>query len=246
MDGGSEVDMKMINQKQVVILLLGAALIFVTVGGVAFPASDDSSALQVKSEDIDGGNPQAAGNPAQNPASATSQVAAQKGSSSAAQGNPVKEGIGNFLARYSPLVVKGRVLNIESRWNPEHDNIFSFVELAVEKQISGARIAHKRVTFRVTGGTVGQVTRLVVDGAHFEKDSRAIVFLLPRGGNGYALAGQKRGKFSVETDPKTKREVIVNDLLDSPGFRARFPARSTAGKVFSSDFEKWVEAKAQS
>lgn len=120
----------------------------------------------------------------------------------------VRQGLERLAAENS-LVLHGRVLGIHSYWNDSHTFIFTDVRVRPIATAKGFRRAPASdVTFTVMGGTVGDVTTLIVGGPELEPGSEYVLFL-----NDEGLAGGTRHL--------TVRDLSqgVFDLVGGPGGR---------------------------
>ena len=97
------------------------------------------------------------------------------------------------LAKANTTVVVGEVLDIHSYWNEDSSFIFTDVRVAVADVVKG-QLGERELTFTVMGGTVGDLTTLIVGGPE----------LVP--GRPYVLV------LNQEDLPGGKRATTVRDL----------------------------------
>ena len=110
------------------------------------------------------------------------------------------------LGEQSSLVVRGRVVAIESYWNANHTKIFTRTRVAVDQSYKGS--ATGTVDVVQLGGVVDGM-RVTVQGATMWRENEEVVlFLEPYVAGSYQVAGFSQGKFDVERDPETGRAFI--------------------------------------
>lgn len=125
----------------------------------------------------------------------------------------VRGNLDRLVADHSTVVV-GEVLSADSRWNEDGSFIVTDVRLLVDETVKGAQRDFLTVT--VLGGTVGDLTTVIVGGAELVPGRSYLLFLSPG-----TLAGAER--------ELTVREHVQGAFdLDEEGGRwvARSQARS--------------------
>ena len=113
------------------------------------------------------------------------------------------------------LIVIGRVINGESKWDEKKSNIYTYVSLSLEEVIKGGS-PKKDITIKILGGTVGEITGIVNEMPSFRKGERALVFLERdlRSDNYLVLTG-RYGKFEIsQNDIVTSGGVPLAEFLD--------------------------------
>lgn len=86
----------------------------------------------------------------------------------------IREGL-ETLSRSSTHVVHGRVAEIRSYWNHDHSFIYTDVRVEPIERVKG--VAARDVVFTVLGGTVGDLTTLVIGGPELVPGSEYVLFL---------------------------------------------------------------------
>ncbi|HEX2279662.1 MAG TPA: hypothetical protein VHN13_21445 [Candidatus Tectomicrobia bacterium] len=110
------------------------------------------------------------------------------------------------LSRGAETIVLGTVTNQVSAWNDQHTSIYTDVTVAVEEAIKGS--PGEAVTFRVTGGVVGDMgMRTSVDPVF--KDGERVIVLLHTEDSTARVLGQEQGKFTVSNGMVTHRGQAV-------------------------------------
>ena len=87
----------------------------------------------------------------------------------------IRQGLDKLTAE-NELVVYGRVLDIHSYWNAEHSMIMTDVRVRASQVLKGDRTA-REITFSLLGGTVGDITTLIIGGPELVPGSDYILFL---------------------------------------------------------------------
>ena len=87
----------------------------------------------------------------------------------------IRQGLDKLTAE-NQSVVQGRVLDIHSYWNAEHTMIMTDVRVQVSQVLKGDRTA-REVTFTLLGGTVGEITTLIIGGPELVPGSEYVLFL---------------------------------------------------------------------
>jgi hypothetical protein len=87
----------------------------------------------------------------------------------------IRQGLDKLTAE-NEAVVYGRVLDIHSYWNAEHTMIMTDVRVRASQVLKGDRAA-RDITFTLMGGTVGDITTLIIGGPELVPGSDYILFL---------------------------------------------------------------------
>lgn len=87
----------------------------------------------------------------------------------------IRQGLDKLTAE-NEAVIYGRVLDIHSYWNAEHTMIMTDVRVRASQVLKGDRAA-REITFTLLGGTVGEITTLVIGGPELVPGSDYILFL---------------------------------------------------------------------
>lgn len=104
------------------------------------------------------------------------------------------------LGASSPLVVTGRVVGMDSRWDATVRAIYTYITVRVTEQLKGAPV-ESTVVIKQLGGQVGTIALQVGDQASYAIGEDVLVFLAvrPRDGTLYP-AGFELGKWRLMTD----------------------------------------------
>ena len=115
------------------------------------------------------------------------------------------------LVSQAELIFQGTVADVASQWTGEGSqrHIVTFVTVKIDEQIKGD--AGATYTIRMLGGTVGDQTMEVTDSPKFVRGDRDILFVENNGRQFVPLVGIMHGRFHVQHDDRTGREIVSND-----------------------------------
>lgn len=81
------------------------------------------------------------------------------------------------LAQQNDTIVVGEVVDAQSRWNADGTFILTDVMVAVDESLSGEASPGEMMTVTLLGGTVGDLTALIVAGAELAVGNSYVLFL---------------------------------------------------------------------
>lgn len=120
-----------------------------------------------------------------------------------------RAGLDRLVAENATVVV-GTVLEVHSYWNADGSFILSDVRLAADEVLKGDARARDLV-FTVMGGTVGDLSTLIVAGPEIEVGNRYVLFLnaedLPGVAGASTVRDLAQGIFDVVEGPKGARAL---------------------------------------
>jgi len=87
----------------------------------------------------------------------------------------IRQGLDKLTAE-NQSVVHGKVLDIHSYWNADHSMILTDIRVVPSAVLKGDPAA-REVTFTMLGGTVGEVTTLIIGGPEFVPGAEYVLFL---------------------------------------------------------------------
>ena len=121
----------------------------------------------------------------------------------------------------SETIVQAFVLDIHSYWNPDHQFILTDVRVRPSQILKGDPAGD--VTFSVMGGTIGDVTTLIVGGADLAPGSEYVLFLshadLPGAANRLTIRDHSQGVFEIAKG-RAYSQAVGEPLL--PDERGKF------------------------
>jgi hypothetical protein len=160
----------------------------------------------------------------------------------AAQGTTVIPPTFDELVSRAEAIFQGTVTDVQSQWTGEgaQRRIVSYVTFTVEDTMKGA--PGEAYTLRMLGGTVDGETMEVSDGPKFKVGDRDIIFVENNGSQFIPLVGIMHGRFHVDKDDQTGREVVTTNerqpVKDVSRFGKEEPMISAPGQALSpSDFK---------
>lgn len=148
------------------------------------------------------------------------------------------------LVAQADAVVQGRIVEVQSFWNPEHTAILTEAVLEVEDSVVGSAPAY--VNLRTFGGQVGNY-RIVAHGfPTFQLGERMVLFLEPEQDGAQRVLGYQQGQYRIREEQGKEIAVPTFDtgarVLRPDGSEAPAPRpvpllqfkqqlRETAGRV---------------
>jgi hypothetical protein len=114
------------------------------------------------------------------------------------------------LVQQAELIFEGTVTDVKSVWEGEgaQRHIDTYVTFQVADSVKGD--AGSSYTIRMLGGTVGDETMMVTDTPKFSVGDREILFVEHNFDQFVPLVGISHGRFHVQRDEQTGRDVVVN------------------------------------
>ena len=114
------------------------------------------------------------------------------------------------LVRQAEVIFQGTVTNVRSVWEGEgaQRHIDTYVTFQVQDSVKGN--AGTSYTIRMLGGTVGDETMEVTDTPKFAVGDQDILFVEHNNEQFVPLVGIKHGRFRVQHDEQTLRDVVLN------------------------------------
>ncbi len=118
------------------------------------------------------------------------------------------------LARTAPLIVRAKCAGNVARWDA--GEIWTFTGLEIEDRWKGA--APSRLSIRMLGGSVGNITSTVSGAPRFQSGEDLILFLEPNKLGDFSIEGWAQGTFRIRRDARTGRELVTQDTASVPTF----------------------------
>jgi len=114
------------------------------------------------------------------------------------------------LVQQAELIFQGTVTDVRSVWEGEgaQRHINTYVTFQIGENMKGN--AGSSYTIRILGGTVGDETMEVTDTPKFKMGDRDILFVEHNNDQFVPLVGINNGRFHVQRDGQTGRDIIVN------------------------------------
>lgn len=116
------------------------------------------------------------------------------------------------LSQAATVVVRGRVLAQESRWNQAHTQIVTWTSVQITQSLKGA--PPSLVAIEQPGGTVGNVHVRVAGTVFFNPQEEFFFFLEPARGDAsrFLLVGMLQGAYRIVRDPRNGEEHVIHPL----------------------------------
>lgn len=106
------------------------------------------------------------------------------------------------LTKQAEAIVRGKVKDMNSEWDPERRFIWTLVTISVSKSIKGDILEGQDVIVKIPGGVVGQIGQKTEDAPIFKKGEDVLLFLKPevyRGEKFFGLPVTSKGNTPLKT-----------------------------------------------
>ena len=116
------------------------------------------------------------------------------------------------LSQAATVVIRGRVLAQESRWNPAHTQIVTRTTVQVVQSVKGD--VPSQVVIDQPGGAVGNVRVRVTGTVFFRAQDEFYLFLEParRDASEFLLVGMLQGAYRIVRDSRNGEERVIHPL----------------------------------
>jgi hypothetical protein len=154
------------------------------------------------------------------------------------------------LVSRAEVIFQGIVTDVRSQWTGEgaQHRIVSYVTFKVDDAMKGT--PGESYTLRMLGGTVDGETMEVSDSPKFKVGDRDIIFVENNGSQFIPLVGIMHGRFHVDKDQKTGREMITTnereELKDVSRLGKQEQATSAGQALSPADFKSAIRKAVQS
>lgn len=117
------------------------------------------------------------------------------------------------LTLISDMVIDGTVLRAEAHWTPDHQGVYTDIDILVADPVVGTATAGRVVTVRQAGGELDGMAFTFVGMPVFKVGERVLLFLQEIQGL-RIVVGLKQGKLPISWDPRTGAYMARRDLSD--------------------------------
>ncbi len=117
------------------------------------------------------------------------------------------------LTLASDLVIDGTVLKSEPHWTPDHQGVYTDIDVLVADPVVGQATVGRVLTIRQAGGELDGMAFTFVGMPVFKPGERVLLFLQEIQGL-RIVVGLKQGKLPITRDPKTGALTARRDLSD--------------------------------
>jgi hypothetical protein len=111
------------------------------------------------------------------------------------------------------VIVKGRILSIESRFDEQQGRIFTYIKLKVQEVLKG-QITERKIVIKELGGQVGDRLSVVYGNPEFALGEQVLMYLDTWKDGSLRTYQMFLGKFSIIKDEKTGHEFAVRGTGD--------------------------------
>lgn len=111
------------------------------------------------------------------------------------------------------VIVKGKILSIESSFDEQQGRIFTYVKLKVQEVLKG-QITERKIVIKELGGRVGERISVVYGNPEFALGEQVLLYLDTWKDGSLRTYQMFLGKFSIVRDEKTGREFAVRGTGD--------------------------------
>jgi hypothetical protein len=111
------------------------------------------------------------------------------------------------------VIVKGRILSIESRFDEQQGRIFTYIKLKVQEVLKG-QITERKIVIKELGGQVGDRLSVVYGNPEFALGEQVLMYLDTWKDGSLRTYQMFLGKFSIVKDEKTGHEFAVRGTSD--------------------------------
>jgi hypothetical protein len=149
------------------------------------------------------------------------------------------------LVQQAELIFQGTVTDVRSVWEGEgaQRHIDTYVTFQIADSVKGN--AGSSYTIRMLGGTVGNETMEVTDTPKFKVGDRDILFVEHNNEQFVPLVGINHGRFHVQRDEQTGRDVVLNGegepVRDVTKFGREEESVSAADAISPDEFKSVVQ-----
>ncbi|HSE38901.1 MAG TPA: hypothetical protein VLG74_16490, partial [Blastocatellia bacterium] len=111
------------------------------------------------------------------------------------------------------VIVRGKILSIESNFDEQQGRIFTYIRLKVQEVIKG-QITERKIVIKELGGRVGDRLSVVYGNPQFALGEQVLMYLDTWKDGSLRTYQMFLGKFSIVQDEKTGHEFAVRDTGD--------------------------------
>jgi hypothetical protein len=147
------------------------------------------------------------------------------------------------MAQTAPLIVRARCIANSTSWDT--GEIWTFTDFEVHENWRGSSAS--RVTVRLLGGKIGNITSSVSGVPSFHAGEEVILFLERTRAGDFSIVSWEQGTFRIRTDRFSGEETITQDSASFPTFDPATRQFRTGGirNVPVNSFREQVDAALQ-
>jgi hypothetical protein len=120
------------------------------------------------------------------------------------------------LTKQAQAIVRGKVKDMKSEWDPERRFIWTLVTITVSKHIKGDSLAGREVIVKIPGGVVGNIGQVTEDTPIFKKGEEVLLFINPeiyKGEKVFRVTGKFQGKHTIKDNMLIEKKMPVATFL---------------------------------
>ncbi len=130
------------------------------------------------------------------------------------------------LGQQSELVVRGRVLGVQSYWNDKHTKIFTRTCIRVDETYKGP--GRSAIDLIQLGGVVGNVKVTVHGASHWEVGEEVLLFAEPYDTETFQVSGFSQGKLRILRDQETGLPYVQAPSMEGVRVLRALPGQEPA------------------
>jgi hypothetical protein len=120
------------------------------------------------------------------------------------------------LTQQAEGIVRGKVKDMKSEWDPEKRFIWTLVTISVSQSIKGNSPEKQDVVVKIPGGEVGDIGQRTEDAPIFTTGEEVILFLQPevyREKKVFRVTGNFQGKHTIKDNMLIEKKMPVETFL---------------------------------
>lgn len=121
------------------------------------------------------------------------------------------------LTQQAEAIVRGKVKDMKSEWDPERRFIWTLVTISVSHSIKGNSPEKQEVVVKIPGGEVGDIGQKTEDAPIFTTGEEVLLFLQPevyREKKVFRVTGNFQGKHTIKDNMLIEKKLPVETFLD--------------------------------
>ena len=96
----------------------------------------------------------------------------------------------SYKTEKADYIIEGTVEKVESQWNQERTNIFTYTDLRIERYVKGAPFAENKIQIVNPGGTVGDISQWMEDQPIFHEGKEVRIYFEEINGEFFIVCAQ--------------------------------------------------------
>ena len=120
------------------------------------------------------------------------------------------------LTQQAEAIVRGKVKDMKSEWDPERRFIWTLVTISVSHSIKGNSPKKQDVVVKIPGGEVGDIGQKTEDAPIFATGEEVLLFLQPevyREKKVFRVTGNFQGKHTIKDNMLIEKKMPVETFL---------------------------------